>query len=102
MADFNLPGAKYETKESQIEVTVDPARPLPVGKMRFQLIVVDDAGNESIPTLVEVQVLDTVKPNAVLDAPSSVAYGNSFTLFGNRSVDPVGGGIIRYIWERVA
>jgi hypothetical protein len=44
------------TAEPDIEVTVNPQTPLPVGRNRFQLVVVDDSGNISEPDVVEVIV----------------------------------------------
>ena len=53
MAVFVI-GSPVESAEPAIEVTVDPAAPLSVGRHTFQLVVVDDAGNESQPDSVDV------------------------------------------------
>ena len=50
-----------------IAVDVTPADSLPLGANRFQLVVVDSAGNELAPTVLDVVVRDTAKPTAVLD-----------------------------------
>ncbi len=86
-----------ETPESEIEVTVNPQAPLPVGRHRFQLVVVDDSGNVSEPDVVEVIVKDASKPTAVLQAPREVNFGQSFQLTGKQSFD-IGGRIVRYRW----
>ncbi len=85
------------TAEPDVEVTVNPQTPLPVGRNRFQLVVVDDSGNISEPDVVEVIVKDTSKPTAVLQAPREVNVGQSFQLSGRQSFD-VGGKIVSYRW----
>ena len=96
MAQF-VANQTIETPESEIEVTVNPQAPLPVGRHRFQLVVVDDSGNVSEPDIVEVIVKDTSKPTAVLQAPREVNFGQSFQLTGKQSFD-IGGRIVRYRW----
>ncbi|HEY7319265.1 MAG TPA: hypothetical protein VIE89_16995 [Candidatus Binatia bacterium] len=96
MAQFVI-NQTIETAESEIEVTVNPQAPLPVGRQRFQLVVVDDSGNVSEPDVVEVIVKDTLKPTAVLQAPREVNFGQSFQLSGKQSSD-IGGKIVRYRW----
>ena len=86
MAQF-VANQTIETPESEIEVTVTPQAPLPVGRNRFQLVVVDDSGNVSEPDVVEVIVKDTSKPTAVLQAPREVNVGQSFQLTGKQSFD---------------
>ena len=87
----------HSTRESRIEVSVDPANPLPIGTYTFQLVVKDDSGNASEPVKASVVVRDTENPTAVLVAPKYVDYGKSFVLDGGRSVD-VGGGKVA-VWE---
>ncbi|MGB6014579.1 MAG: hypothetical protein WBG32_07605, partial [Nodosilinea sp.] len=99
MAEFR-PNQPVETVEPTVEVTVNPQTPFPVGRLRFRLVVTDDAGNESVPDEVDVIISDNERPTAVLDAPSSVNFRASFTLSGERSTD-VGGRIVRYRWELV-
>jgi hypothetical protein len=101
MATF-LPNQPIETTEPKIEVTVSPNAPLPVGVTRFQLVVVDDSGNASEPTFVEVIIRDTQRPTAVLDAPKQVEAGRSFALAGDRSSDVPPGKVAKYIWTLVA
>lgn len=97
MADFNL-NTPIETTEPTIEVTVSANNPLRLGRHRFQLVVVDDSGNQSTPDSVEVRVIDTQNPTAVLTAPASIAFNNSFTLSGEDSSDVGGGRVVRYRW----
>ena len=99
MATFK-PGVPVVTAEPTIEVTVTPDAPLPVGRHRFQLVVVDDSGNESAPSVAEVIVRDAQKPTAVLDAPRDVNSGSNFQLSGARSSD-IGGKIVKYVWTRL-
>jgi hypothetical protein len=87
-------------------VTVEVKRddPLPVGRQRFRLVVVDEAGNESEPAFLELTVLDTEKPTAVLDVVDAngrvlqptVSAGSSFILSAARSSDLPPGKIKEY------
>jgi hypothetical protein len=97
MAEFN-PGEAIETREPTIEVTLSRERPLRVGRHRFQLIVVDDSGNESEPDSVDVIVIDNERPTAVLEGPGQVPFARSFNLSGRRSTDAGSGRIVRYLW----
>jgi hypothetical protein len=90
-----------ETKESVVEVTVDKEKPLPVGRHRFRLVVMDDAGNPSQPDEVDVVVADQEAPTALLKAPKVVALGESFELDGSASFDSGGGQVVRYTWTYV-
>lgn len=99
MAEF-IPNKPVNTTEPKVEVTVDPNNPFPVGRLRFRLVVTDDAGNESAPDEVDVIVRDSERPTAVIDAPRAVNFRDSFTLSGERSAD-VGGRIDTYRWELV-
>ena len=100
MPDFK-PGQPVETDAPDVEVTVSPNAPLTAGRHRFQLVVVDDSGNRSEPSITEVIVRDTTKPTAVLDAPREVDLGRSFQLSGRRSSDIAPGRIVKYIWTRL-
>jgi len=73
-------GVPIETADPVVEVTVTPASPLAAGRHQFQLVVVDDSGNASTPSVVEVIVRDAQKPTAVLDAPREVKSGKSSQL----------------------
>jgi hypothetical protein len=99
MPEFRA-GQPVTTNTPDVEVTVAPNAPLPAGRHRFQLVVEDDSGNSSDPSITEVIVRDTQKPTAVLDAPREVELGRSFQLSGRRSSD-VGGRIVKYTWTRL-
>ena len=87
-----------ESTDPRIEVTVTASNALRVGRHRFQLVVVDDSGNESLPDSVEVRVFDSERPTAVLQAPEQVAFAQSFPITGERSTDVGGGRIVRYVF----
>jgi hypothetical protein len=97
MAEFVI-NNDVVTNEPKVEVTVSPDRPLPIGRQRFRLIVVDDAGNKSAPDEVIVIVADQEAPTAVLRGPRITAFGRSFGLDGSASVDQGGGRIVQYVW----
>lgn len=97
MAEFRI-GQPIETNSADIEVSIDPASPLPVGRHQFELVVLDDSGNESEPAVHEVIVRDAVRPTAVADGPRVVDSGRSFQLTGRRSSDPAPGRIVKYRW----
>lgn len=87
-----------------VSVDVPANRPLPAGRYRFQLVVVDDANNESEPAFLEVIVQDTEKPTAVIDMVNAdravvtptVPVGQSFLLSGARSTDVAPGKVKSY------
>ena len=87
-----------------VKVEFGPNDQLPLGASRFQLVVVDDAGNESEPTVLEVVVLDAAKPTAVLDMVDGngkrleprIKEGESFILSGARSSDQGDGKVVSY------
>ena len=97
MAEFTV-NQDVTTEAPTVEVTVAPSNPLPLGRQRFRLIVLDDAGNRSAPDEVEVIVADQEAPTAVISAPRIVAFGRSFEMSGARSFDVGGGSIVRYVW----
>jgi hypothetical protein len=101
MASFTI-GKPVESETAAIEVTVGPGSPLPVGQHAFQLVVVDDAGNKSVPAQVSVTVKDMKAPTAILKAPSQVPFGQSFELDGHESTDAAPGQIVKYIWTMVS
>ncbi|HEX2828594.1 MAG TPA: hypothetical protein VHP37_19730 [Burkholderiales bacterium] len=97
MAEFII-SKEIETEQPTIEVTIDPRNPLPVGRHRFRLVVVDDSGNTSKPDEIEVIVADQEAPTAVLTGPEIVGMSSSFELSGEKSFD-TGGGVIKvYRW----
>jgi hypothetical protein len=103
MPEFK-PNQPVAQKEPIVRVDVSTAAPLPLGANRFRLIVVDDAGNESEPTFLDVVVRDLDKPTAVLDVVDAngkridpvVPRGQSFTLSGARSADVAPGKVVEY------
>jgi len=97
MPEFKF-GAPVETNEPKVEVTIDPNNPFKPGTYRFQLVVVDDSGNESEPAFVDIVVRDSQRPTAVIDAPEAVEVGQTFDMTATRSFDAPGGEIVRYIW----
>jgi hypothetical protein len=108
MAKF-VPGRDSEVKSAEpiLEVMVDRAHPLGVGKHTFQLVVTDDSGNNSEPAFVSLIVLDTDRPTAVVDVlnavgsvvppPARLGFGEKFTLSGRRSSD-IGGSVKTWTW----
>lgn len=98
MAQFK-PGEPITTEAAAVEVTINPENPtLAPGRHSFQLVVEDDAGNLSLPDVVEVIVRDTILPTAVLEAPKLVQPGQSFFLTGKRSSDVDPGKVVKYEW----
>jgi hypothetical protein len=103
MPEFKL-NQPIVQKEPVVRVDVSSTAPLPVGANRFRLIVVDDSGNESDPTFLDVVVRDTVKPTAVLDVVNAsgaridpvVPQGQPFILSGVRSSDVAPGKVVEY------
>ncbi len=93
-------GKTYRTKQSQVWAIPEPNL-LPVGTHTFELVVVDDAGNESLPNRVRVVVKDTERPTAVLEAPAEVELGDEFRLDGSRSLDVPPGKVEMYKWTLV-
>jgi len=97
MAEFVV-NQDVVTDIPSVEVTITRTNALAIGRHRFRLIVVDDAGNVSQPDEVDVIVADQEAPTAVLGAPPTVALGASFPLDGRRSFDIGGGRIVTYRW----
>ena len=109
MAKF-VPGTDTSVKsdEPKLDIAVDAAHPLAVGKNVFSLVVTDDSGNDSAPASVTIIVTDTQRPTAVVDfldaagvrnpAPQVVVpFGTKFSLTGERSSD-VGGKVKAFNW----
>lgn len=101
MATFVV-GTPVDSADPTLEFTVDPAAPLSPGRHRLQLVVEDDAGNQSLPDAVDIIVRDTVAPTAVLEVPTQVELGTSFLLDGRRSSDVAPGKVVRYIFTLVS
>ena len=87
-----------KTDTPTIEVTLSADKPLPLGRHKFRLIVLDDSGNKSVPDDVEVLVADQSAPTAVLNLPKVVAFASSFNLDGTKSFDAGGGKVVSYVW----
>jgi hypothetical protein len=100
MAEFK-PNVPVTTNNPVIEVTVPAASPLPVGRHTFRLEVEDDSGNRSKPDEVVVIVADQAAPAAVLAAPKTVPFGQSFNLSGERSIDAGGGKVVKWTFTLV-
>lgn len=97
MAEFII-NTDVVTNEPTVEVTVTPNRPIALGRHRFQLVVVDDAGNRSVPDEVTVIVADQEAPTAVLRGPRIAGFNRSFDLDGTASFDAGGGRIVQFVW----
>ena len=103
MAEFK-PNVPVVQTDPLVSVDVKEAGAMPPGKYRFQLVVVDDADNESEPAFIEVIIRDTERPTAVLDMVNAdktiiepvVSVGSSFILSGARSCDVAPGKIKAY------
>ena len=90
----------FGTLEPTFVVPQPAGRSLAIGRHRFRLVVDDNSGNHSNPTEVEVIVIDSTAPTAVLDASDSIAFGAPLTLSGAQSTDTVGR-VVRYVWTHV-
>src|SRR5262245_31873936 len=97
MAQFEL-NVPVQQADPVVRVDVSREKPLPVGPNRFRLVVVDNVGNRSEPTFLEVIVQAPTDPTAVLDVVNDsgaridpqVPFGTTFILSGARSSDPDG------------
>lgn len=103
MPEFK-PNVEVIQKEPLVSVDIKQDSPLPAGKYRFRLVVVDDGNNESDPAFLDVLIRDTERPTAVLDIVDAngaltspeVAVGATFRLSGARSSDVAPGKIKAY------
>lgn len=103
MAEFK-PNVPVVQKDPVITVDINKDAPLPPGKYRFQLVVIDDSNNESDPAFLDVIVQDTQRPTAVLDMVNAdkaivkpvATQGESFILSGERSSDVAPGKVKAY------
>ncbi len=97
MAKFVKDVPVYQGDPAALEVLGDP--PWPAGTSRLQLIVVDDAGNQSDPVFVDIAVKQRPRPTAALAlvdsqgkaiTPARVPAGAGFTLSaaGSTAVAP--------------
>lgn len=90
----------FGTLEPTFVVPQPAGRSLAIGRHRFRLVVDDNSGNHSNPTEVEVIVIDSTVPTAVLDAPDSIAFGAPLQLSGARSSDTVGR-VVQHVWTHI-
>ena len=103
MPEFK-PNVPVVQTDPLVRVDVDKNKPMPPGRYRFELVVIDDAGNESEPAQIDVIVKDTARPTAVLDMVNAdkvvikplISVGESFILSGLRSSDVEPGKIKSY------
>ena len=102
-----LQSQAVKTADPRLSVKVSPNAPLPVGEHAFQLVVTDNAGNESQATQVRLVVRDTQAPTAVIRAlgangrplaGNTVPFGASFILTGEKSTDLPPGRIVAFEW----
>ncbi len=109
MARFTM-NTTIKTDTPTIEFEIDPQKPLPVGRHRFQLIVEDDSNNLSTPDTIDVIVRDTTNPTAILEVVEpvsesgdsyTVSHGANFTLTGERSSDVAPGKVASYQWRMI-
>lgn len=88
------------TSDASLAIQVDEDKPLPPGVYDFQLVVTDDSGNQSVPAVTKVIVVDDKSPTAVIDAPSRVGFAEDLLLSAQRSID-IGGKIVKYEWTLI-
>lgn len=109
MAKF-IPGTDTAVKSDEplLDVQASATAPLKPGKHVFQLVVVDDAGNDSAPASVTIIIEDRDRPTAVVDLIDErgariadpevrVPFGQRFQLSGDRSSD-IGGVVKGWTW----
>jgi hypothetical protein len=109
MAKFVV-GQDTEVKsdEKTLEIVMDPANPLKIGKHVFQLIVLDDSGNASERANVTIVVVDRERPTAVIEVINArneristptveIPFREQFVLTGDKSTD-IGGTVRSYVW----
>lgn len=87
--------------DALLSIDVDSQNPLAVGTYQFQLVVVDDSGNNSNPATVRVIIVDDQKPTAVIDSPTRVGFGQDFALSAKRSID-IGGELSKFEWTLIS
>jgi hypothetical protein len=97
MATFTI-GTDISTPDPFVTVDATLDTPLPKGQHTFQLVVVDDDGLVSDPVTVDVVVRDDRKPTAVLVAPVTVPFGQTFRLDGSKSSDLPPGKVVKFVW----
>lgn len=96
-------------------IVVDPN--LDLGEHVFELVVEDQARNQSNAVSITVTVIDTIPPEAKLETythddntgepgdpipDGTIQYGNRFCLNGKDSDDLGGSPIVQYYWTRIS
>lgn len=111
MTDITLEKIQAEpqkTNDPRLNIKVSNDNPLPIGSNTFELVVVDDSGNESLAAQVIVIVRDTARPTAVLRVTgadgrplpdNALEFGASFILNAKGSLDAPPGKISQYVWS---
>lgn len=103
MPKFRL-GSEHPTQVPKVIVDFDQEHPFRIGNTYvFQLVVVDNSGNESAPVECKVLIEDNQLPIAriTLQTPPAV-FGKSFTLIAKGSEDVGGGRIVAFRWKLIA
>lgn len=103
MAQFKV-NVPISQSDPLVKVEVTDQEPLPLGPNRFELVVIDDAGNESVPFILTVVVTDQSKPTAILQVVNAdgkvlepvVPFGTTFILSAADSRDTEPGTIKEY------
>ena len=103
----DIQAAPQKTADPQLTIEMPNAK-LPIGSHRFELTVEDDSGNQSVPAVVTVVVLDIERPTAVIEVRDAsgrpvvgnrIPFGANFILSGKLSTDAGGGRIASYLWQ---
>ena len=90
-----------DAPDAVLNISVDPRKALKTGSYTFQLQVLDDAKNASVPATFTVVVIDDTAPTAVITGPERVPFGKGFALSGERSSDPDDGKIVHFTWTLI-
>ena len=90
-----------QTQDAQLRININPQQTLAPGAYTFELVAIDDSGNQSAPARTRVVVRDNAKPTAVISAPQAVDVGQPIVLDGSKSSD-IGGKVTTYVWRLVA
>ena len=97
-------GRAAEVTTTSFPVPADARNPLKPGNHVFELVAVDEAGNESKParTTVTVNAVDSTPPVAAIAGPREITEGDALTLDASRSRDAAGGTIEVYRWTHAS
>lgn len=95
----------------KVKVELNRNDKLDLGMNRFQLVVVDDAGNESDAAFIEIMVKDNKRPTAHIDLVDgngkrltnlTIREGQQILLSGERSEDHPPGKVVQWKWTWVS